>query len=206
MLVGMAYAFEQRWAARETPWSVPPLRGGDMLGPIPVKFDPTVDTGRSASVDISFTLRPALNRLEYQWTAPNLRDDAVMDATLRVPRRDGGVRMVHLLEDALSWELVGGGHALPVITEIPGSGTGERLHHYDEASRRSDDRQAQRFTVLTGQRSSRQAFSPEGEAFERTPFVTSDERGLAGLPTGSHGAGPSTQTRALVVWDESSTE
>lgn len=108
MLVGMAYAFEQRWAQRETPWSVPPLRGGEMPGPIPVHLDPAAGQPLSAFGPVSFSLRPALNLLEYRWTVPNLRDDAVIDVTLRVPRRDGGARMVHLLEDVGSSELVGG--------------------------------------------------------------------------------------------------
>ena len=115
ILVGLAYAFEQRWAPREAPWSVPPLRGGEMPGPVAVHLDAADGQQVAAVGEVSFTLRPALNRLDYRWTLPLLLDDSVIDVTLRVPRRNGGVRMVHLLEEVGPAELVGGVTLSPAL-------------------------------------------------------------------------------------------
>lgn len=115
ILVGLAYAFEQRWAPREIPWSVPPLRGGEMPGPVAVHLDAADGQQVALLGEVSFTLRPALNRLDYRWALPVLLDDSVIDVTLRVPRRDGGVRMVHLLEEVGPAELVGGVTLSPAL-------------------------------------------------------------------------------------------
>ena len=86
-----------------------------MPGPVAVHLDPAGGQQVAAVGEVSFTLRPALNRLDYRWPLPVLIDDSVIDVTLRLPRRNGSVRMVHMLEEVGPAELVGGVTLTPAV-------------------------------------------------------------------------------------------
>lgn len=98
VLISIAYAFEQSGRGFEVPWSTPPLEGRAMPPARVIDLVLTDGVPASLAVTADILLHPALNRLEYTVHLSAQPEGTVIDLVLRVPRADGGTRVVHLLD------------------------------------------------------------------------------------------------------------